>query len=89
MELPAIMKRLKQVFAQRYNHADGRIGHIWGDRYWSRIVEGNPPEEAEAEEPEPEAKGASETGVRSHNEEARTQTPILLLFPLPAAPVPG
>jgi REP element-mobilizing transposase RayT len=43
-ELPKIMKWMKQVFAQRYNAATGRIGHIWGDRYWSRILEGEPPE---------------------------------------------
>jgi REP element-mobilizing transposase RayT len=43
-ELPDIMKWMKQVFAQRYNVAAGRIGHIWGDRYWSRILEGEPPE---------------------------------------------
>jgi REP element-mobilizing transposase RayT len=43
-ELPKIMKWMKQVFAQRYNVAAGRIGHIWGDRYWSRILEGEPPE---------------------------------------------
>ncbi|MDR2363572.1 MAG: transposase, partial [Spirochaetaceae bacterium] len=42
LELPAIMQWLKQVFAQRYNRADGRIGHIWGDRYGSWIVEGEP-----------------------------------------------
>jgi REP element-mobilizing transposase RayT len=42
LELPEIMKWLKQVFAQRFNAADGRIGHIWGDRYWSRILEGEP-----------------------------------------------
>jgi REP element-mobilizing transposase RayT len=47
LELPAIMKWLKQVFAQRYNRAEGRIGHIWGDRYGSRIVEGPPGEEPE------------------------------------------
>jgi REP element-mobilizing transposase RayT len=47
LELPDIMKWMKQVFAQRYNAAAGRIGHIWGDRYWSRILEGEPPEEAE------------------------------------------
>jgi hypothetical protein len=41
-ELPAIMKWMKQVFAQRYNREEGRIGHIWGDRYWSEIVEGEP-----------------------------------------------
>jgi hypothetical protein len=42
LELPAIMKWLKQVFAQRYNRAEGRIGHIWGDRYGSWIMEGEP-----------------------------------------------
>jgi REP element-mobilizing transposase RayT len=49
-ELPNIMKWMKQVFAQRFNAADGRTGHIWGDRYWSRIVEGEPDEEGEAAE---------------------------------------
>jgi hypothetical protein len=48
-QLPDIMKWMKQVFAVKFNQADGRSGHIWGDRYWSRIVEGEPPEdEAEA-----------------------------------------
>jgi hypothetical protein len=40
------MKWMKQVFAQRFNAATGRIGHIWGDRYWSRILEGEPEEVA-------------------------------------------
>jgi REP element-mobilizing transposase RayT len=44
MELPAIMKWIKQTFAQRYNRLTGRIGHIWGDRYWSAVLEGEPPE---------------------------------------------
>jgi REP element-mobilizing transposase RayT len=44
LELPDIMKWMKQVFAQRFNAAAGRIGHIWGDRYWSRILEGEPDE---------------------------------------------
>jgi REP element-mobilizing transposase RayT len=43
-ELPDIMKWMKQVFAQRFNAASGREGHIWGDRYWSRILEGEPEE---------------------------------------------
>jgi REP element-mobilizing transposase RayT len=43
LELPAIMKRLKQTFTQRYNRETGRTGHIWGDRYWSRVLEGEPP----------------------------------------------
>jgi hypothetical protein len=49
LELPAIMQRMKQVFAQRYNTLTGRTGHIWGDRYWSRILEGDPPEDPGAE----------------------------------------
>jgi hypothetical protein len=44
MELPAIMKWIKQTFTQRYNRLTGRIGHIWGDRYWSAVLEGEPPE---------------------------------------------
>ncbi|MDR2133477.1 MAG: transposase [Treponema sp.] len=47
LELPDIMKWMKQVFAQRFNAAFGRIGHIWGDRYWSRILEGEPVAAAE------------------------------------------
>jgi REP element-mobilizing transposase RayT len=43
-ELPAIMKWLKQTFAQRYNRLAGRTGHIWGDRYWSEVLAGEPPE---------------------------------------------
>jgi REP element-mobilizing transposase RayT len=50
LELPAIMQWLKQVFAQRYNALTGRSGHIWGDRYWSAILEGEPPEGARAVE---------------------------------------
>ncbi|MDR1128233.1 MAG: transposase [Treponema sp.] len=81
--LPEIMKWLKQVFAQRFNGMDGRVGHIWGDRYWSEILEGEPPEEAEI-------------GVRPLYE-GNAASPCFLLFfpcfpslpPLPAAPPPG
>jgi hypothetical protein len=38
---------MKQTFAVRYNRAEGRTGHIWGDRYGSGVVEGEPPEWAE------------------------------------------
>jgi REP element-mobilizing transposase RayT len=41
-ELPEIMQWIKQTYACRYNVHDGRTGHIWGDRYWSKIVEGPP-----------------------------------------------
>jgi REP element-mobilizing transposase RayT len=63
LQLPAIMKWLKQVFAQRYNRQEGRIGHIWGDRYWSRIVE-----DAEAEGAG-EGRGETAAGVRPRYEE--------------------
>jgi hypothetical protein len=47
LQLPEIMQWIKQTYAVRYNVYDGRTGHIWGERYWSEIVEG-PPEDAEA-----------------------------------------
>jgi hypothetical protein len=46
-KLPQIMQWLKQTFTVRYNVLHGRSGHIWGDRYWSEILEGEPPEGAE------------------------------------------
>jgi REP element-mobilizing transposase RayT len=64
LELPAIMQWMKQTFAQRYNRLDGRIGHIWGDRYWSRILDGEPDlvEEVPAREP----RAARDLGVCNH-----------------------
>jgi hypothetical protein len=44
--LPAIMQWVKQTFAVRFNLRAERTGHVWGDRYWSRVLEGEPPEEA-------------------------------------------
>jgi hypothetical protein len=44
--LPEIMQWIKQTYACRYNVYDGRTGHIWGDRYGSKIVDG-PPKDAE------------------------------------------
>jgi hypothetical protein len=46
-QLPEIMQWVKQTFALRFNVFDGRTGHIWGDRYWSEILPGEPPEDAE------------------------------------------
>jgi hypothetical protein len=48
LQLPEIMQWIKQTFATRFNVIDGRTGHIWGDRYWSLILPGEPPEWAEA-----------------------------------------
>jgi hypothetical protein len=71
LELPDILKWMKQTFAVRYNKLTGRRGHIWGDRYWSVILEGEPPEEAgweageEAEaEPQARVRGGERDGVR-------------------------
>jgi hypothetical protein len=46
LQLPAIMQWLKQTFSVRFNLSGRRTGHVWGDRYWSRVVEGDLPEEA-------------------------------------------
>jgi hypothetical protein len=43
--LPFIMQWLKQTFAVRYNMMKRLDGHVWGDRYWSKVLEGEPPEE--------------------------------------------
>jgi REP element-mobilizing transposase RayT len=77
LELPAIMKWIKQVFAQRYNRQEGRIGHIWGDRYWSEIVE------------EGEQRGETGAGVRPQYGETALQAIFSLLFPPQPAPPPG
>jgi REP element-mobilizing transposase RayT len=104
-ELPAIMKWLKQTFAQRYNRDNGRTGHLWGDRYRSRILEGEPPDGGEA------ASGPPSHGVRPRNGQrlagraaaggppARRVRPprvkradgpaFFRLSPLPATPEPG
>jgi REP element-mobilizing transposase RayT len=64
LELPAIMQWLKQTFAQRYNRLAGRIGHIWGDRYWSRILDGEP--ELVEEAPAGEQRAAGDLGIWNH-----------------------
>jgi REP element-mobilizing transposase RayT len=82
LALPDIMKWMKQVFAQRFNAAAGRIGHIWGDRYWSRIVEGEP-------------EGVGETGREAANGDrprrrrGAGKCGFSLINPSPAAPSPG
>jgi hypothetical protein len=95
LELPAIMQWLKQVFAQRYTRADGRIGHIGGARFGSRIVAGAPPEEV-AESGAGRGDSGNgvrpwymDTGVSPRYGETAIQTAFLLTYPLPAALVPG
>jgi hypothetical protein len=67
LKLPAIMQWLKQVFAVEFNKVDGRTGHIWGDRYWSRIVDGEPPEEDLEMEPKGNAGARPSCGGRAEN----------------------
>jgi hypothetical protein len=43
-ELPDIMQWIKQTFSARFNVIVGRSGHVWGERYWSEILAGEPPE---------------------------------------------
>ena len=86
LELPVIMKWLKQVFAERYNRADGRIGHIWGDRYGSWILEGEAPGEESGAGREDSDPGASPPGVRPRYGETAIQTAFSLIFPLLPAP---
>jgi hypothetical protein len=81
MALPAIMKWLKQVFAQRYNRAKGRIGHIWGDRYGSRILTGEPPELPVV--------GITEARVKPRYRETPLHPLLQSLFLLPLTPAPG
>jgi hypothetical protein len=44
LQLPRIMQWVKQTFSVLFNMRTGRTGHVWGDRYWSRILPGEPPE---------------------------------------------
>jgi REP element-mobilizing transposase RayT len=46
-QLPDIMQWVKQTFAVRFNLEFGRIGHVWGERYWSVVLGREPPEWAE------------------------------------------
>jgi REP element-mobilizing transposase RayT len=82
-ELPDIMKWLKQVFAQRYNVKEGRIGHLWGDRYWSGIEEGEP------EVDEGDGGDEPDLGVRPHGEENTRKLYFPLIFPQSLSPSPG
>jgi REP element-mobilizing transposase RayT len=69
LALPDILKWMKQTFAVRYNRLMGRTGHIWGDRYWSVILDGDPPEGVEwteeaAAEPRARVRGGERERVR-------------------------
>jgi putative transposase len=37
--LGAGMRRLNQIYAQWFNHRHDRVGHLFEQRYWSRLLE--------------------------------------------------
>ncbi|MDR0598097.1 MAG: transposase [Treponema sp.] len=86
LELPAIMQWLKQTFAQRYNVLTGRTGHIWGDRYWSAILEGEAPADVGAEA----ALGAwAEHRDRPRRRKRARNSRFSAVSPAPRPPAPG
>jgi hypothetical protein len=99
--LPAIMQWLKQTFAVRFNRRDDRTGHLWGDRYWSRVLEGEPPPgagavdwkavEAEAEPPTAAdlRRRRKRNGVRPHQAGEVAETPFSPEIPLHSASPPA
>jgi hypothetical protein len=89
LELPEIMTWMKQTFAQRYNRWAGWIGHVWGDRYWSRILEGEPPEEPPSEDETGGRAEASNTGVRPPKEKNEGAGGFSRVSPRKTAPAPG
>jgi hypothetical protein len=97
--LPAIMKWLKQTFAVRFYLRAGKSGHIWGDRYWSRVLEGEPSDgagvvdwkavEAAAEPPTPADMRRKLNKVRPHQAEKAAKTPLSPKIPLHTASPPA
>jgi hypothetical protein len=71
------------VFAVKFNQVDGRSGHIWGDRYWSRILPGEPPEESA------EAQAKENAGVRPSPGENAEKALFSAFLPLSAPRPPG
>jgi hypothetical protein len=82
-ELPNILKWIKQTFAVRYNVLTGRTGHIWGDRYWSLILEGEPAERVERGREREAEPRAGIGGVRPRSVEMAVITGFFPAFPHP------
>jgi hypothetical protein len=100
-QLPKIMQWLKQTFAVRFNLRVGRTGHRWGDRYWSEVLEGEPPEGAAAVDWEAVEAGAEPptaadmrrrrklSGVSPHQAGKEAETPFSPEIPLRSASPPA
>jgi hypothetical protein len=99
LQLPAIMQWVKQTFAVRFNRRAERTGHIWGDRYWSKVLEGEPPEwaaevdweavEVAAETGEISFEPCPPDGVRSLTEETPAEGGFSPQNPARPPPPPG
>jgi hypothetical protein len=98
-QLPKIMQWVKQTFSFRFNVRTGRGGHLWGVRYESVIVDGDPPPEAvevdwgmvkaESEKEIPEDGTYTLSWVSLRLPEMRLTTRISLKNPVNAAVPPG
>jgi REP element-mobilizing transposase RayT len=98
-QLPKIMQWLKQTFAVRLNMRAGRTGHYWGDRYWSEVLEGEPPPgaaevdwkavEAAAEPPTAADRRRKRNRDRPHQVGKAAETPFSPEIPLRAASPPA
>jgi REP element-mobilizing transposase RayT len=88
LSLPDILKWMKQTFAVRYNRLTGRTGHIWGDRYWSAILEGEPPAVVEWEAAAAEPKAGGRGGVRPQKGKKANPARFPLISPHPLASPP-
>jgi hypothetical protein len=99
LQLPLIMQWMKQTFAVRFNVYARRTGHIWGDRYRSRVLAGEPPEwagavdwgwvEAMAEARTPAGRaGTRPGGVSPRGAEKSAKTGISPKIPLHSTPPP-
>jgi hypothetical protein len=92
-QLPQILQWMKQTFAVRFNVRAGRSGHVWGDRYWSRIVAGEPPEwaggEVEGEMEVPAGKRRMPLRVSPRKGGKRAKSLFLPKNPLHSTSPPG
>jgi REP element-mobilizing transposase RayT len=91
LELPAIMKWVKQTFAARFNRRDRRTGHIWGDRYESWVLEGELEEgdSVNAVGVEAVPRGGRRTGVRPFGRKPAGKALFSPVFPRSTPPPPG
>jgi hypothetical protein len=98
-QLPEIVQWIKQTFTVRFNRRDGRTGHLWGDRYWSEVLEGEPPPgagkvdwkavETEAEPPTAADRRRKPDGVCPRQAVEAAEPPFSSEIPLRSASPPA